>query len=111
MSSERIINYPLGLRLLPALRAVLRHCSFITKCPCEQAFCSKLKAIPHNFKCDICEEILLSNKLMQYLIFRQMKQKTQLILCVSASIFVIYDGKDSSKIVLKVSAANCAVLP
>jgi len=44
-------------------------------------------------------------------IFRQTIQKAESILRVLTSIFVKYDGKDASKIVLKFKNGNCAVLP
>ena len=48
---------------------------------------------------------------MRSQIFCQMKQKTQLILCVSARLFVKYDGKAASRLRAEPLGVICAVLP
>ena len=54
---------------------------------------------------------IILSAILRRQIFRQTIQKAELILDVLASIFVKYDGKDASKIVLKRLRVNCAVLP
>ena len=43
--------------------------------------------------------------------FCQMKQKTQLLLCESARLFVKYDEKDASRLRAEPSGVLCVVLP
>ena len=54
---------------------------------------------------------IILSAILRSQIFRQTQQKTESILYVLTSIFVKYDEKDASKIVLKRLRVNCAVLP
>jgi len=67
------------------------------------------KAIPHNSKCDVapsdvCQTIKKAESILRCKHLSRKRFKW-------TSIFVKYDGKDASKIVLKFKNGNCAVLP